>query len=484
MKRQAHGTILVFLIVSVLVFAFLRFGFVLPVHATGLALDGSVYAASSGNKINLVFSTSTDNDVIIVAVGTDDHNTKTVSSITSNVSTSNFTKRTSKINAVSYYLPNLEEWCANWTSHGAINITVTLSGTPSQFGLGIAFGISGATTASSSFDSNAGANPTGSGIANPNPSVSITTSNADDFIFGLFFCDTYNSAPTVGSAAFTSIQLGVHYGSEYKIVSSTQSSTPVNFTTSGTFCYWCLIADAVMQASAGDVTKPTYSGVSTNSTVWATSCNFSITANDETALHPNGQYIFGCNNTGAFENETAINFTVTSQFVSIAKTLNSTNSNATSPEIVQFEWWFSDNAGNLNNTGLQTLTLCWQLSVGWNNVTIFEFDAGYTLAGTNASLNYDSINWTYIVYQNSSTTAQYVFVKNMSANNLVRVYQTTGILLVFCNQAGNWTHTYPYQGGDYGEDPDPIVIAAVAASLVAAVSVIVVYKKLRKKKVR
>lgn len=230
-----------------------------------------------------------------------------------------------------------------------------------------------------------------------------------------------------------------------------------------------------------DITKPTYSSISTNSTVWATVCNFSISINDETALHPNGQYTFGCNNTGPFTNETAINFTTTSQLVSIAKTLNSTNPNATSPMIVQFEWWFTDNVGNQNNTGLQTLTLCWQLSVGWNNVTIFEFDAGYTLSGTNASLNYDSINWAYIVYQNSSTTAQYVFVKNMETNKLIRVYQTTGILLIFCNTAGNWTHTYPYQGGDYGEDPTPYIIGTIVATSIT-IAAYGLYKRWKKKK--
>ena len=234
----------------------------------------------------------------------------------------------------------------------------------------------------------------------------------------------------------------------------------------------------------GDSIKPTYSGISANSTVWATSCNFSVTINDETALHPNGQYIFGCNNTGTPTNETAINFTTTSQFISIAKTLNSTNPNATSPMIVQFQWWFTDNAGNQNNTGLQTLTLCWQLSVGWNNVTIFEFDAGYTLSGTNASLNYDSINWSYIVYQNSSTTAQYVFVKNMAANNLVRVYQTTGILLIFCNQAGNWTHTYPYQGGDYGEDPTPYIVAATISMIITGLAYSIYKWRKKKHKVK
>jgi len=198
---------------------------------------------------------------------------------------------------------------------------------------------------------------------------------------------------------------------------------------------------------------PTYSNVATNSTVWATPCNFSIIINDETLLHPNGQYIFGSNNTGIFTNQTTINFTSTPQSISIVQTLNWTNSNATSPEIIQFEWWFSDNAQNWNSTGLQTLTLYWPLSAGWNNVTLFSFDVGFTLAGINASLTYDSINWEYIVYQNSSVTAQYVFCLTMSYNGIVPIYQTTGILLIFTGAAGNWTHTYPFQGGDYGSDP-------------------------------
>jgi hypothetical protein len=232
---------------------------------------------------------------------------------------------------------------------------------------------------------------------------------------------------------------------------------------------------------AGDTTKPTYSSLATNSTVWATSCNFSILINDETALHPNGQYIFGCNNTGPFTNETAVNFTTTSQLASFAKTLNSTNSNATAPEIVQFEWWFTDNAGNKNDTGLQTLTLSWSLSVGWNNVTIFSFDVGFTLAGINASLNYDTIDWTYIIYQNSSVTAQYVFVKNMATNPDIKVYQTTGILLIFCNAAKNWTHTYPYQGGGYGSDPTPYIVAA-ALSAGAIGLVYGLYRRWKKKR--
>jgi hypothetical protein len=232
-----------------------------------------------------------------------------------------------------------------------------------------------------------------------------------------------------------------------------------------------------------DSIPPTYSSVSTNSTVWATLCAFNATFTDDKNLTSNGWYIFGCNNTGPFTNETLVYFTSMPQSVSIIKTLSSTNSNATTPETIQYEWWFADNAGNPNNTGIHTLTLSFPLSSGWNNVTIFSFDVGYTLAGINASLNYDNINWTYIIYQNSSSTAQYVFVKNMSANPEIVVYQTTGILLIFCGQAGNWTHTYPYQGGGYGSDPTPYIVAAIVLSAAAGIAY-GIYRKVKKKKAK
>ena len=226
---------------------------VFPVYLDPTALDGSVLAASSGAVINLIFSTSSDNDVMIVAVGTKSSGgtpLRTVSSISSNVSTSSWTKRTSKSQTyatISYQ--GVEEWYATWTSHGAINVTVTLSGTPTNGG-GVAFGISGADT-TTIFDSNAGANPTNASGLSPfdkYPSVLINTSNANNMIIGVE-TDVSAVAATVGSG-YTKIQTGAYIQTEYKIVSATQSNLPVNFTLP--FAYpWCIIADAVMQASAG-----------------------------------------------------------------------------------------------------------------------------------------------------------------------------------------------------------------------------------------
>lgn len=218
---------------------------------------------------------------------------------------------------------------------------------------------------------------------------------------------------------------------------------------------------------------PIYSNIGTNSTVWATQCRFSVLF---IANYGNlSGFVFGSNNTGIFVNQTWTGTwsnwpTTTSAWANYTvAALNSTNSNATRPEIIQYRWWANNTSNSWTDTGLQTLTLCWPLSTGWNNVTIFSFDVGFTLGGLNASLNYDSINWTYIIYQNSSSTAQYVFVKGYTYNNLVKVYQTSGILLIFCGSAGSWTHTYPLQGGNYGSDPTPAIITTVTLAIVLGI---------------
>jgi hypothetical protein len=110
---------------------------------------------------------------------------------------------------------------------------------------------------------------------------------------------------------------------------------------------------SVTWTSSGDTTKPTYSSISTNTTLRAMPCSFNIYITDETALHPNGQYIFGCNTTGPWVNDTAANFTATPQWANVTShTLNDTVG-----IVVQYEWWFTDNAGNSNNTGVQSLTV-------------------------------------------------------------------------------------------------------------------------------
>ena len=100
-----------------------------------------------------------------------------------------------------------------------------------------------------------------------------------------------------------------------------------------------------------DTTSPTWSLNQTNNTKVGLSTMFSILWDDEIALHPSGQYIFSTNNTGAWVNDSAINFTSTPQWANITKTLNDT-----AGVNIGYRWFTTDNAGNINNTEIFTLT--------------------------------------------------------------------------------------------------------------------------------
>lgn len=104
-------------------------------------------------------------------------------------------------------------------------------------------------------------------------------------------------------------------------------------------------------SSVGDLSAPTYSGLSASSTLAGSTCLFNATFTDETALHANGQYQFGTNNTGPWVWDSAVNFTSTPQTVSVSKALNSSIG-----KVIGYCWNFTDNAGNSNSTGVQTLT--------------------------------------------------------------------------------------------------------------------------------
>jgi hypothetical protein len=102
---------------------------------------------------------------------------------------------------------------------------------------------------------------------------------------------------------------------------------------------------------AGDTTSPTYSNVGINSTIAGESALFSALWNDETALHPNGVYIFSTNNSGSWVNDTAVSFSATPSWANVTKTL--TGSAGAS---VGYRWYANDSAGNWNVTPISTLS--------------------------------------------------------------------------------------------------------------------------------
>ena len=257
---------------------------VFPVYLDPLALDGSVEAKrSSGTTYILSLKTVNSNDVIIVAAMASGVTSTyiSVSSMTDNLTTHlSWKERQLAYQAVSSVTYRLEEWYANWSSSGAINITVTLSTTTNlNWAQGVAFGISGADL-TSIFDPNYNSdgnsnNPNATGTSST-PSVAITTTNPNDFITGLAMSSTTLS---VGSG-FTTIKTGFDaggYGTEYKTVSTDQTGLSITFGGSGN---WCEIADAVMQASGAS-----WGPYSENATVSvSTSTSRAYTASRSTSL--------------------------------------------------------------------------------------------------------------------------------------------------------------------------------------------------------
>jgi len=145
-----------------------------------------------------------------------------------------------------------------------------------------------------------------------------------------------------------------------------------------------------------DTTPPTYSNPSHNTTIAGASCNFSIDYDDDTALHPNGQWIFATNNTGEWVNESVVNFTSTPQSISVVKVLNDTVGLT-----IGYRWYVKDNAGNWNNTPIYTLTTT--SAVQTHNRTITESFTITTIIDRLGSLKKD-IPQSFTIYSSVKKT--------------------------------------------------------------------------------
>jgi len=108
---------------------------------------------------------------------------------------------------------------------------------------------------------------------------------------------------------------------------------------------------AVFKIPITDITSPTYSDNSTNSTSAGGSTLFSLLADDDHVLTPNGTYIFSTNNTGIWANDSAVNFTAIPSWANAIHTLNSTEGIS-----IGYRWHINDSSANINNTEIYTLT--------------------------------------------------------------------------------------------------------------------------------
>jgi uncharacterized protein YcfL len=143
---------------------------------------------------------------------------------------------------------------------------------------------------------------------------------------------------------------GTYTGSNFSTLSSGNDDI-TGITQNGTYFWIADYSDAlVYKYSMADLESPTYSSNSVDSTEIGSSTVFSLTINDNVALHNSGYYKFSTNNTGIWVNDSSINFITTPQTIETTKTLNSTAGIS-----IGYRWYLYDNAGNFNSTSIYSL---------------------------------------------------------------------------------------------------------------------------------
>lgn len=207
-----------------------------------ITLDGSASGhGSSVVSVTATLSTNSNPDVII-AFCTIDSPSLHVSGITA--SGLSFTKRASSTGSNNF---DVEEWYAIASSQ-LTNVVVTCSNSGTDNMDLEVFGISGANTGSP-FDTHAGIPSVAySSSGSTTPATTITTSNANDMIIGLVATQYKSGQSLVKGSAYTLVLSDVvghpNVGSEYEVVSATQSGLSVGWTL-GVSTQWTVIADAV-----------------------------------------------------------------------------------------------------------------------------------------------------------------------------------------------------------------------------------------------
>ena len=161
---------------------------------------------------------------------------------------------------------------------------------------------------------------------------------------GNIWYDVMNSSVDISGSIYSTLYPSLYIG-EYG------TGYPYNRTNSFGKLSGNVVDYAPLTNQFEDSISPTYSSVSHNSTYANQASIFSININDETALNPNGQYIFSTNNSGSWVNESAVNFGSTPQLLSVTKTLNSNVGT-----VIGYMWYFNDSAGNMNSTSVYRLT--------------------------------------------------------------------------------------------------------------------------------
>jgi len=229
---------------------------------SNLAIDGSTTkkcTSAASCQTSTGITTTHPNDVVIAVCLTSSTVTWNIPTDTSHLT---WTSRGSVTGTGTQ-----QEWYAVSTSAlSGDKITCSFSGTATTIEV-LAFAVSGASP-SSPFDPNLLAAVTNSctgtacksgGSTGPNPQVTLTTTNANDFVYSTF--GQTGSASETCQSSFSTLFSSCaplstpNAGGQYKVVSTTQSSL-VQTITSGcsTNCAWNIIGDAIQANAIRNVT--------------------------------------------------------------------------------------------------------------------------------------------------------------------------------------------------------------------------------------
>ncbi len=207
-----------------------------------LSLDGHISAStgnSGGTSVSVTLTTTNPNDLIYACEYATNTGTLSISA----------TGLTWTQRAVKTTTEKVVCWYAIASSSGTF--TITFSDSSSTNLVGLAFAVTGVDI-NSPFDPNLGSAMTGSGnCSNCSPTVSVVTTNANDFVVGVI--GGLSQQLSQGGSPWTSLDsqsngsVGYTSADEYQIVSFTGTYSPF-FTIGNNGASWVIVGDAFKRA--------------------------------------------------------------------------------------------------------------------------------------------------------------------------------------------------------------------------------------------
>ena len=395
MDKKSQAKIFPIFLISILLIGSFTF-FVMAITFDDTVATGSTDDMRDGMTWNHDI-TCGDDMVLIVGISVDSEPTATVNSITYNDVALTLVKRDSSVDEEE----QAEMWNLTTPSCGAsYPIVVTYNNPTKEESAGISavyygvdyINLSSVTSAKSD--------------GSTSSTLDVITQSKNNWIVNVFALDV-DAGSGISVSGDNATQRGYvdQTDTTIAIADGNDSDGTVTMGWSGFNDEWVQIGVELIGIVAPDTTKPTYSNNQTNSTIAGQSTLFSIQYDDNTALNPNGQWIFSTNNTGEWANESLVNFTDTPNWANVTKTLNSTVGLS-----IGYRWYADDNVGNINNTGVFSLiTVSDQcspiLNQDWNISDTQVCDAKNVMTGT-GSINILSGGLLYLINSaNISTTS-------------------------------------------------------------------------------